>query len=499
MRTPISEYDPPQAHQVCISCKKRKRKCNKARPKCSSCLERNLNCEYSAPRKSSDSTSVLDQLPNSFFVDDGPADAQSIDIPTILFLDPTILRNGYVEISRTANLVPEPILRLLGDLEEIEEISSRFFGHIHLWMPFISKKRFYEIHLRPSFQSRPDIVLLLLSLKLITTLPPTQPRNPRTSLYKTIKHFYLELEGSSTLSILILQAGVLLAFYELGHAIYPAAYLSIGACARYAHALGINASGKLNKGRVVTLVEVEERRRVWWAIVILDRFVSVGCPGRPFATANPILEDYLPVDDKAWDEGIIRPEDYFTLSSPMSSHMSKFALLCQAARLLGQVLDYVSSDHAVHDDVWIQLDRTLQSMTAASLKVDAPDYSQITFVYSALVALYTPWIASSSSNEADNVRSQRAKVIIEQITETIKENLMARKCFFGVDPEDMSPWGLFFAYRISVSHMRRSRENPDSLYILKNLKEVFMTIDSRWNAAGVYLQLLEAQEVMENC
>lgn len=65
----------------------------------------------------------------------------------------------------------------------------------------------------------------------------------------------------------------------------------------------------------------------------------------------------------------------------MTGHMSKFALLCQASRLLGQVLRHVSSDVALHDNVWIQLDRTLQSMLAASLDVENPDNDQISFVY----------------------------------------------------------------------------------------------------------------------
>lgn len=77
----------------------------------------------------------------------------------------------------------------------------------------------------------------------------------------------------------------------------------------------------------------------------------------------------------------MRLADSFTLSSPMTAQMSKFALLCQAARLLGQVLQHVSSDSATLDNAWIQLDRTLQSMVAASLNVDSPDYHQITFVY----------------------------------------------------------------------------------------------------------------------
>lgn len=65
----------------------------------------------------------------------------------------------------------------------------------------------------------------------------------------------------------------------------------------------------------------------------------------------------------------------------MSVHMSKFALLCQAARLLGQVLHVVSEDSATEDDTWIQLDRTLVSMITASANVEVPDYDQITFIY----------------------------------------------------------------------------------------------------------------------
>lgn len=67
--------------------------------------------------------------------------------------------------------------------------------------------------------------------------------------------------------------------------------------------------------------------------------------------------------------------------------MSRFALLCQAARLLGQVLQHLSNDTAGDDDVSIQLDRTLQSMLAASMDVEAPDDDQIAFVYRSVICL----------------------------------------------------------------------------------------------------------------
>jgi hypothetical protein len=56
-----------------------------------------------------------------------------------------------------------------------------------------------------------------------------------------------------------------------------------------------------------------------------DSFVSIGCPGRPFATADPGIDDLLPTDDSAWDEGvgcpalrdIICAHDYARLSGQM--------------------------------------------------------------------------------------------------------------------------------------------------------------------------------------
>ena len=185
----------------------------------------------------------------------------------------------------------------------------------------------------------------------------------------------------------------------------------------------------------------------------------------------------------------------------MTGHMSRFALLCQAARLLGQVLHHLSSDSAMRDNAWIQLDRALQSMVAASLGVDLPDYDQISFIYryliypfsnltnclkySALVALYTPWLCSDGVSMVDRDRSQRARVVIQQITATICTNLVDHQCFLGRNPEDMSPWGLFFAYHVCGTHMHSNRETSDEPEIVKSLKEAFLAIDVRWNAAGI--------------
>ncbi len=198
---------------------------------------------------------------------------QQLDPQTILFLDPELLRFGQLETPRTDKLSSILRLQLIGDEQEIRATASKFFESTHIWMPFISKFRFYDHHLHPIFLYTADITLLSLCMKLISTSLPEAAKDPRTPIYHATKKFYTGVENSGNFSIQVLQAGILIALYELGHGIYPSAYLSIGSCARYAYALGINPTAKSHAIKVLTLIELEEKRRVWWAIVILDRYL----------------------------------------------------------------------------------------------------------------------------------------------------------------------------------------------------------------------------------
>lgn len=144
-----------------------------------------------------------------------------------------------------------------------------------------------------------------------------------TDLYRVVKQFYFDVESCGTLSIQVLQAGVLIALYELGHAIYPATFLSVGGCCRYATALGLDKDVSSRGYSKLPWIEEEEHRRVWWSLLILDRYVlSVACiigqnllrlldrflnlcdPGRHLITPDPEPGSYLPVDDAAWDAGV---------------------------------------------------------------------------------------------------------------------------------------------------------------------------------------------------
>ncbi|KAH2821423.1 hypothetical protein KXW76_008567, partial [Aspergillus fumigatus] len=173
--TPSRDLSLELAPQACQSCRSGKRRCDKALPKCSSCANRGRTCEYRWPEPSRHSTAASDPERGWYpspLDEEQQRDARTVDFPTILFLDPGLLQHGQVDTAHSTVSVPPYILHLLGDLGEIRLTASRFFKHIHQWMPFISKKRFYDMYLQPAFHTRPDVVLLLLAQKLITTFPP---------------------------------------------------------------------------------------------------------------------------------------------------------------------------------------------------------------------------------------------------------------------------------------------------------------------------------------
>lgn len=115
---------------------------------------------------------------------------------------------------------------------------------------------------------------------------------------------------------------------------------------------------------------------------------------------------------------------------------------------------------------------------------------------SALVALYTPYISSGKTKEFNSDYSERARDLLRQIISRIGANLVERQCFLGRDPEDVSPWGLYFAYRICGVLMRPTEKALHGTEVLKSLRETFHTISVRWNVASVYLELLEAQKAI---
>jgi hypothetical protein len=66
---------------------------------------------------------------------------------------------------------------------------------------------------------------------------------------------------------------------------------------------------------VDTWTEMEERRRLWWAVLILDRYVHVGFRFRPLSTPKIPPDEILPARDIPWDIGVSRNPSHPTPKS----------------------------------------------------------------------------------------------------------------------------------------------------------------------------------------
>jgi hypothetical protein len=302
---------------------------------------------------------------------------------SVYFLDNAIFNRGQMEIPNIDSAIPAKVCCLVGDFTSLQETAAEYFHTVHCWWSIISRQSFYNKFINPLIPRRGDAVLLFLCMKLITWRPSIKEPEPRTALYIAAKQYFMELETAGAFSIRTLQSGVLIALYEVGHGIYPSAILSISSCARYGRALGINLTSKVSSERSLSYFELEERRRVWWAIVILDRFANIGCPGCGFEIDDSSPEDLLPADDTAWDVGMLSPNDEMTISCPSTAKMGRFAKLAQATHLLRLVLQHVS-DPSMDPKLTHQLEKTIQAlirMFTGALKGPGGAHAMICYRY----------------------------------------------------------------------------------------------------------------------
>lgn len=248
----------------------------------------------------------------------------------IQFIAPRIFRDAHLEIPRVNIAIPKDVAAHVGDLGQIRDIYATFSSQAVIWTPVIFRKNFFNIALNPLSPRRVEGVLMCLCMKLYCTSAPSFEDDGKRTLYKMAKEFYAEVEATGIMSVCILQSALLIAVYEIGNAIYPAAYMTVGSCARYGVALGldkltVSLTGEGNLGK--PWMEIEEMRRVWWGILILDRYVApngtgviianpedrflnLGNPSRCLMTKDPAYDDYLPVDDRTFLDAVSTLDDY---------------------------------------------------------------------------------------------------------------------------------------------------------------------------------------------
>ena len=204
---------------------------------------------------------------------ESPGANQISTFPSMFFLDGEMFQEGRLSVSKPDLKIPNEVTATLGSIVDLQDIVERYFENVHLWLPIVSKKRMQLTLSNPRLELTADLALLLLCMKLITQSSHGNPQAAQTPLYSMAKRQIMTVESGALITIQFLQATILAAAYELGHAIYPAAYLTTGQCARIAHLLGLNNKQAVPQvlRRSGAWAEIEEMKRSWWACLMLDR------------------------------------------------------------------------------------------------------------------------------------------------------------------------------------------------------------------------------------
>lgn len=184
-------------------------------------------------------------------------------------IDP--FRHETLRKATVDSILHDEAIKVLGSLDRVQTIADDYFNSIHHRMSILSKWRFYERLQDLPVSTPADFMALCLTVLLIQQRPLPDIKGMQSSLYVSLKSIISLLEAVQYQSLEVVQCRLLLIFYEMGHGMFPAASISIGACSRLARFLGINKTSAQLEGSDLSSNVLEERKRAWWAILNLDR------------------------------------------------------------------------------------------------------------------------------------------------------------------------------------------------------------------------------------
>jgi hypothetical protein len=210
----------------------------------------------------------------------GSSGTQSASSTGIEPLDP--LRFEELRVRAVDSAVRAEAFLLLGGTDGVTRVSQSYFDGTHLRLPIVSRAHFDEDLAGAGAEPAADLLVLCLAMQIVQQRPPQQQhpagQSMHSPLYVAVKRIMSLLEATSYSNIFVIQARLLIIWFEIGHNMYSNAYITIAACARAARRLELhkqqNAPATVFGGDRIRL-QVEERRRTWWAIVNLDRFVAL--------------------------------------------------------------------------------------------------------------------------------------------------------------------------------------------------------------------------------
>jgi hypothetical protein len=156
--------------------------------------------------------------------------------------------------------------------KDVEATCQSYFENFHPWLSFISEPDFWRSF--SSADSRPEFSILLLGMYLITHIPALGSGQVDTldPVYFISKCAWSRLQKVQEASIVLIQAGLLIATYESGQALAEKSRSTMVACAEMGYEMQLHKSLRRKiEGDLSSQNELILQKRVWWGIVALER------------------------------------------------------------------------------------------------------------------------------------------------------------------------------------------------------------------------------------
>ena len=209
-----------------------------------------------------------------------PADRNSAttinqDFPSSFFLDP-----DYFQPLAQSFLKAAKVTQIQQDFRftatEPGDVLENYVSTVHDWFPILSMKRLRQDLKSHDTRDNDDLQVLLICMRLISASTPTTAstlQHSEENDYLLARQYCLFAESGGFITLRLMQSLLLIALYEYGHAIYPAAYLTIGRAVRLGTMMGLHLPQHASQlfVRAETWTLCEEQRRAWWGIILLDR------------------------------------------------------------------------------------------------------------------------------------------------------------------------------------------------------------------------------------
>jgi len=151
-------------------------------------------------------------------------------------------------------------------------ICQSYFTEFHPWLSFMSEADFWRDF--SSAGSHPEFSTLLLGMYLLIQLPVQEFSHTETldPVYSTAKNAWSRLQKYQEPSMVLIQAGLLIATYESGQALREKSRTTMVACAEMGYKMRLHKSLRRNvEDDLCSQNELKVQRRLWWGIMALER------------------------------------------------------------------------------------------------------------------------------------------------------------------------------------------------------------------------------------